>query len=100
MSAEEIARAFILKRSGREFTGTCPACGYQGFAVTEKQGRTLFHCHAGGCTQADVIEGLQKTGLWPREGGEYSRPSCDKWPARKTEKCPSTERNGAGLNTE
>jgi hypothetical protein len=73
MSAETIAHALGLRRAG-----------YQGFAVTEKQGCTLFHCHACGCTQADVIGALQKAGLWPREADECRRPSRDKWPARRS----------------
>jgi hypothetical protein len=29
MSAETLARSLALHRAGREFTGTCPVCGYQ-----------------------------------------------------------------------
>jgi hypothetical protein len=83
MSAESLACSLALHRADREFTGTCPACNYQGFAITEKQRRTLFHCHAGGCTQADVIEELWGPGRWPREVDECRRPFHDKWPARR-----------------
>jgi putative DNA primase/helicase len=99
MSAETIARALGLRRAGREFTGKCPSCGYPtGFAVTEKQGRTLFHCHAGGCSQADVIEALQKAGLMPREAGERRRPSRERRPAG--EKRSSAEKFGDDLDTD
>jgi hypothetical protein len=83
VSAATIARSLTLRHAGGEFTGTCPPCGYQGFAVTEKQCRTLFRCHAAGCAQADVIEALRKAGLWSREADECRRPSRDKWPARR-----------------
>ena len=68
-SAETIARAFGLHRAGREYTGKCPSCGYQtGFAVAERDGMLLYHCHAGGCSQSDVREALRRTGLVPQMG--------------------------------
>jgi hypothetical protein len=84
VSAETIARALGLRRAGREFTGKCPSCGYaSGFSITERDGVLLWHCHAVGCTQADLIEALRKAGLWSREADECRRPSRDKWPARR-----------------
>ena len=68
-SAETIARAFGLHRAGREYTGKCPSCGYKtGFTVAVRDGVLLYHCHAGGCSQSDVREVLQRTGLVPQKG--------------------------------
>jgi putative DNA primase/helicase len=68
-SAEAIARACGLRRAGREFTGKCPNCGYKtGFAVADRKGGLpLVYCHAGGCSQQDLIEALRTAGLWPDE---------------------------------
>ncbi len=67
MTAERIARALGLCRAGREFTGKCPSCGYKtGFAIKDRKGGLpLVHCHAGGCSQQDLIEELRKAGIWP-----------------------------------
>ena len=82
-SAEAIARAFGLHRVGGEYTGKCPSCGYQtGFAVTERDGMLLYHCHAGGCSQSEVREALQRAGLAPQKG--------DRSPVKR--KLPSTSR--------
>jgi hypothetical protein len=63
-AAETIARALRLRRAGREFTGKCPSCGYaSGFAVTERDGRVLLYCAAGGCTQSDLWAALTKAGV-------------------------------------
>jgi putative DNA primase/helicase len=65
MSSAQIARALGLRPAGGEFTGRCPCCGYpSGFSIAERNGRTLLYCHAGGCSQADLIEALRKAGLW------------------------------------
>ena len=34
------------------------------FSVSEKQGKVLFNCKAGFCTQEQAIEGLRAMGLW------------------------------------
>ncbi len=82
-SAETIARAFGLHRAGREYTGKCPSCGYKtGFAVADRKGSLpLVYCHAGGCSQQDLIEALRRAGLWPDERNrekphERSRPKA------------------------
>ena len=82
-SAETIARAFGLHRAGREYTGKCPSCGYKtGFAVADRKGSLpLVYCHAGGCSQQDLIEALRRAGLWPDERicekpHERSRPKA------------------------
>jgi putative DNA primase/helicase len=47
------------------YTGFCPSCSYEtGFSVVDKGGRTLVHCHAGGCTQQELIQALREYGLW------------------------------------
>jgi hypothetical protein len=49
VSAENIARALGLRRSGRDLVGACPSCGYRtGFSVTKKDGHLLIYCAAGG----------------------------------------------------
>lgn len=45
MNAAEIAARFGLKKSGREWLGACPACGYKtGFSVRDEGARTLWRC--------------------------------------------------------
>jgi hypothetical protein len=80
VSTAEIARAFGLRRVGRQFAGKCPSCGYaRGFTVTERNGVLLYYCHAGGCSQSEVWEALQRAGLAPRksehEANKESRPT-------------------------
>jgi hypothetical protein len=41
--------------------------------VTERDGRVLVHCYAG-CMQRDLIEALERRGLWPRRGPALRRP--------------------------
>lgn len=62
--AGELARALELRRLGSAYVGACPACGYRGFQIQERDGKTLFHCHGGGCEQSRVIDVLRKAGLW------------------------------------
>src|SRR5262249_43451453 len=56
-------------RAGREFSGKCPSCGYaSGFTITDrKRGLLLVYCHAGGCSQRDLIEALRRLGLWSQK---------------------------------
>jgi putative DNA primase/helicase len=77
VNAEAIARAFGLRRSGREYTGTCPSCGYKtGFSVTERDGTLLLYCAAGGCEQQDLWAALRKAGLASEcEPPERPRPT-------------------------
>lgn len=64
MTAEHIARALGLKRSGSDHVGQCPPCGYcAGFSVTEKEGTVLAYCAAGGCEQPALWTSLVKLGL-------------------------------------
>ena len=69
MTAAEIARTFGLRRAGSAYHGACPACGYRGFHVQDRNGKTLVRCHAGGCEQHAVIDALRNLGLW---GGQSS----------------------------
>jgi hypothetical protein len=64
VDASTIAAALGLRRSGRAFTGACPNCGYRGFVVRDRDGRTLLKCHAGGCEQREVLEALRSQSLW------------------------------------
>lgn len=41
--------------------------------MTERDGRTLIHCHAG-CAQGDVIDALRSRGLWPSRDDDAPRP--------------------------
>ena len=44
-SASELAARFGLRRSGHQWRGTCPNCGYRdAFVVTERQRRALAWC--------------------------------------------------------
>jgi putative DNA primase/helicase len=64
MSTENIARGLGLRRSGHEYVGACPSCGYRtGFSVTERDGRLLIYCAAGGCEQPVLRAALAKQGL-------------------------------------
>jgi putative DNA primase/helicase len=64
-TAAQIAEQLGLTECGEGFTGFCLSCGYEtGFSVVDKGGTTLFHCHAGGCTQQEIIKVLREDGLW------------------------------------
>jgi len=56
-TAAEIAEQLGLTPTGKGgYTGFCPSCCYEtGFSVIDKDGKTLFHCHAGGCSQQEII---------------------------------------------
>jgi hypothetical protein len=80
-NASTIAAALGLRRSGRAFAGACPNCGYRGFEVRDRDGRTLLKCHAGGCEQREVLEALRSQGLWggvtgSRPQGRYYDPDA------------------------
>jgi len=64
-TAAQIAEQLGLTECGNGYTGFCPSCGYEtGFSVADKGGRTLVHCHAGGCTQQQIIQVLREDDLW------------------------------------
>jgi putative DNA primase/helicase len=86
-NAAKIAYQLGLTPTGKGgYTGFCPSCSYEtGFSVIDRDGRTLFHCHAGGCTQQQIIQALTEYGLWGDQasksvGSPAGRPS----PSRKT----------------
>ena len=64
MTAPALATALGMKRTGRLWVGTCPACGYPGtFTAEERDGTTLVYCHA--CRdQGAVLATLRTRGLW------------------------------------
>jgi len=58
MNAAAIAARLGLRRTGRTWSGQCPACGYAGtLSLADKAGRALWHCHscADGAAVADAI---------------------------------------------
>ena len=82
MSAIDLARRLQLHRSGSEWRGTCPACGYGAgaFALTLKSGRVRGWCAS--CGDRDGIAAL----LSRLQAGE-------------TVGSPSTARNGPAAET-
>lgn len=65
MNAETIARALKARRSGSTWLAPCPAHDDRNpsLAITERDGRTFVHCHAG-CSQTAVLDALRARGLW------------------------------------
>ncbi|MFZ0995780.1 MAG: toprim domain-containing protein [Candidatus Dormiibacterota bacterium] len=55
-----------VRRSGSGWVARCPAHQDRSpsLSITEKDGRLLFHCHAG-CSQQDVLAKLRALGAWP-----------------------------------
>jgi putative DNA primase/helicase len=96
MSPEYIARSLGLRRAGREYTGQCPSCGYKtGFSVTERDGRILAYCAAGGCDQRAIWAALRKAGVAP-DGEREREPRAQR--RRKARAEPKT--NGAEPHNE
>jgi putative DNA primase/helicase len=98
MTAEFIARGLGLRRAGREYTGQCPSCGYKtGFSVTERDGKLLLYCAAGGCEQSDLWATLRKAGLAPEEERQ-AEPSRKQKRAQKPIEAPEapTATNSSG----
>jgi hypothetical protein len=95
-TAAEIARSLSMQRAGGGFTGACPSCGYRsGFTVEDRDGKTLVKCHAGGCSQADVIGALRKHGLWG--GADDGRAFV---PRQRTPRAPASEKPDDAEKTE
>ncbi|HDY90407.1 MAG TPA: hypothetical protein ENH82_20090, partial [bacterium] len=71
MTASEIAKALGGKRSGNEWLCHCPAHTDKrsSLSITESNGKTLLHCHAG-CSQLAVIDALKSRGLWAVQGSK------------------------------
>lgn len=58
LDAAGIAHRLNLRRRGRLYLGACPSCGYDGaFTVQDRDGATLWRCHAG-CDQSVVTAAI------------------------------------------
>ena len=69
MSTAEIAGRAGLKRQGRSWRGTCPACGYPtAFSMTGGKRHSLAYC-ANGCTQETLAKTLDRI-----TGGDWKMP--------------------------
>lgn len=68
ISAESIAHALpgCRKTGAHSWCTHCLSCGGKNFCITDKGGKPLFKCW-GGCSQRDVIQALQRDGLWPEK---------------------------------
>jgi hypothetical protein len=66
LPGETLARALGLRRSGKRYTGNCPACDYKNaFYVRDGDRQPLVFCHA--CQDTDaVVTALQHRGLWQK----------------------------------
>jgi hypothetical protein len=75
-SSEFLARRMGLRRCGKRYIGSCPACGYSNsFAVCDGTDRPLVFCYA--CQDTDaVILAIRRRGLW-RHGADtdQSKPA-------------------------
>src|SRR2546421_359311 len=94
ITAAHIGYQLGLTESGNGFSGFCPSCSYEtGFSVTDKSGRLLVHCHAGGCTQQELIQALREYGLWEDSPGNVveSAPGVPAFPPAPIRKSSSIE---------
>lgn len=84
MNAEAIARALRGKRCGAGWITCCPAHDDQhpSFSVADRDGKTLFHCHAG-CPAERVIDALRRRGLWQGKNERIYRPRSQNIEAQK-----------------
>jgi putative DNA primase/helicase len=66
-SAEALAKALGGCRAGRAWQARCPAHDdrHPSLSIALSDGKILVRCHAG-CSQAEVIAALQRSGLWGR----------------------------------
>ena len=74
----EIVQALDARRCGQGHIARCPAHDDRSpsLSISEKNGRVLFHCHAG-CRQEDVMTALCNLGVW-HPGNRHDRD----WVAR------------------
>ena len=65
MNAHSIYAALGGRKSGNGYKVHCPAHNdeHPSLSVTDKDGTTLVHCHAG-CDSESVIGELRERGLW------------------------------------
>jgi hypothetical protein len=111
-TAKDISDALRGTPSGEGYTCPCPAHHDKtpSLSVKEgKNGRPIFHCHAG-CKQEEVIEALQQQGLWPlREKAEPTKQKASlntEWARDKWDKARELDRRkphpyflGRGIDT-
>ena len=73
-TAEALAKALNGRRSGRDWLAHCPAHDDKeaSLAIGERNGRTVFKCHAK-CSQQAVLITLRAKGLWPSKQA-YRKP--------------------------
>jgi hypothetical protein len=70
MSITDLARNLNLRKSGSEYHGACPVCGYTtGFQLTQEKGQLLAYCHAKQCNLTDFFRVLYKKGQVPTRKG-------------------------------
>jgi rhodanese-related sulfurtransferase len=72
-SFDAIINALNGKKVGNSWKCFCPAHNdgaTPGLSVTKKDGKILFHCFSGGCSQEAVVEALTNRGLWIEQRGE------------------------------
>ncbi len=82
MTAEVIAEALGLKRSGHTWRGPCPLHGGSSFTLSEgRDGRPLWTCWSG-CDRADILEELRSRGLWARSVPLAQRPRAEQQQVR------------------
>ncbi len=83
--ARELAARWNLHRAGREWRGTCPACGYAAaFVLTERGGRAAAWCAS--CQDRDAISALL------RAGGAPHRPDPERGAASERDRLAKAER--------
>jgi len=65
VNLEGIVKELGAKRVGSYYMAPCLAHNDRNpsMSITERNGKTLIHCHAG-CSQADVVSALKERGLW------------------------------------
>jgi len=78
VSARNLADRLGLRRSGREWRGACPACGYtNSLVLTEREGRALWWCAS--CRDKEALTvALRGAGYSPPPDRTEApeRPSC------------------------
>src|SRR5215472_6052012 len=60
------AADIVAKLGGKSGMALCPAHDdvTPSLSITEKNGKVLFHCHAG-CNKRSVAAALRGSGIWP-----------------------------------
>jgi putative DNA primase/helicase len=74
VNAESIIRDLQARRTGSTWMAKCPAHEDRNpsLAIREKDGKVLFHCHAG-CSQRDVLNALKARDIWEPEQKQPKR---------------------------